>query len=269
MLSQIRSIPLSAWASSQGRMPAPEECQFADVLEGAVLGGEVVEVDGGAFPSRAAVRRDRDDLGQGAVHGSSLAMVLSAGLPNSCRLAALALQQRKDASDVTDIPQMDTAGTDTMGLRDLHTAFEPRSLTDLAVIRAVYRPDHMAYGTPELLVRRKREGDAAVTVHPAIDAALTDLLRESWGVPVFDEQIVAILVRLAGIVPAHAELMRRSMAMNCHADADGFFAALAAGLTARGFPADAAEPLGSFLYEWTPYAFPREHCVNEAHRVLA
>lgn len=37
---------------------------------------------------------------------------------------------------------------------------EPRSLTDLAVLRAVYRTGHMAYGTPALLVRRKCEGDA-------------------------------------------------------------------------------------------------------------
>ena len=68
----------------------------------------------------------------------------------------------------------------------------------------------MGYGTPELLVRRKRVGNASVTVHPAIDAALTDLLRESWGVPVFDEQIVAALVQLAGIVPAQAKWMTRS-----------------------------------------------------------
>jgi DNA polymerase III alpha subunit len=54
---------------------------------------------------------------------------------------------------------------------------EPRSLTDLAVLRAVYRPGPMAYGTPALLVRREREGDAAVRVHLGVDAALTDLLR--------------------------------------------------------------------------------------------
>jgi len=164
---------------------------------------------------------------------------------------------------------VDPACIDAVGYRALHTAYEPRSLTDLAVLNAVYRPGHMAYGTPERIMQWRLADDASVMVHPAIDAALTDLLRESWGVLVFNERVAAILVHLAGVVPAHAEWMRRSMARNRHADADGIFATLSAGLAERGFPTDAALPLGSFLYEWTPYAFAREHCLSEARRVLA
>jgi DNA polymerase-3 subunit alpha len=166
--------------------------------------------------------------------------------------------------NVTRVPYMDIRG-----FRELHIAFEPQSLTDLAVLNAVYRPGHIARGTPELIVRRKREGDATVHVHPAIDAVLTTLLRESWGVPVFQDQITAIIATLTGGVAARAGWILWSISANGQADKSEILSILTMGLTEQGFTTFAAGPLLSFLYEWVPYSFSRKAATAGARRVLA
>jgi len=96
---------------------------------------------------------------------------------------------------------------DSSGMRDLLRRAKPRVFADLAALNALYRPGALDAGTVEEYVRR-RNGTSPIT-YPLPEIA--DILEETLGILVYQEQVMRIASRIAGYTLAEADLLRKAI----------------------------------------------------------
>src|SRR5690349_12738952 len=96
---------------------------------------------------------------------------------------------------------------DSSGMRDLLRRAKPKVFADLAALNALYRPGALDAGTVEDYVRR-RSGTSRVT-YPLPEIA--DILTETLGILVYQEQVMRIAQVVAGYSLAEADLLRKAI----------------------------------------------------------
>jgi DNA polymerase-3 subunit alpha len=96
---------------------------------------------------------------------------------------------------------------DSSGMRDLLRRAKPRVFADLAALNALYRPGALDAGTVEEYVRR-RSGTSKIT-YPLPEIA--DILEETLGILVYQEQVMRIAAVVAGYSLAEADLLRKAI----------------------------------------------------------
>ena len=97
---------------------------------------------------------------------------------------------------------------ESSGMREALTKFTPSTLEDLIAIISIYRPGPLEAGMVEDLINRKQG-------RTAIESALTELesiLKETYGLIIYQEQVMRIATALAGYTSGEADLLRRTMA---------------------------------------------------------
>ncbi len=148
------------------------------------------------------------------------------------------------------------------GMRATLREIQASSVDDLMVALALYRPGPLTGGLKDDFVRRHR-GEAEVThLHPA----LAPLLADTFGVILYQEQVLRIAHELAGLSLADADLLRRAMS---HFDPGKQMQTLQekfiAGAAARkGVPADVAERIWELMAAFAGYGFPKAHAASYA-----
>ncbi|MFQ5953095.1 MAG: DNA polymerase III subunit alpha, partial [Candidatus Omnitrophota bacterium] len=104
----------------------------------------------------------------------------------------------------------ETAGVfqlESGGMRDLLRKIRPEKFEDLIAILALYRPGPMGSGMLDEFIKRK-QGEIQVKYdHPALEP----ILRETYGIIVFQEQVMQIVSTLAGFSMAEADNVRKVM----------------------------------------------------------
>jgi DNA polymerase III alpha subunit len=121
---------------------------------------------------------------------------------------------------------------------------------------SLIRPGPASSGMKEIFVRRARGLEPVTVPHPA----MRELLADSHGVLLYEEDVMAVASRIAGISLEEGDLLRRSIAKakdepSMRALADGFLARA----TARGVPPAAAKEIWSLLARFSGYSFCRAH----------
>src|SRR5436190_3192189 len=104
----------------------------------------------------------------------------------------------------------DTIGVFQMesgGMRRLLTPLQPSCFADLVAILALYRPGPLDSGMVEQFIKRKHGRDPIRYLHPALET----ILRETYGVIVYQEQVMQIAQALAGYSLGDADNLRRAM----------------------------------------------------------
>jgi DNA polymerase III alpha subunit len=113
--------------------------------------------------------------------------------------ATLALLARGDTLGVSHL--------ETPGMRGLLRQLRPRSLADLAQALAVTRPGASAGGGRDTFLRRRTGAEAPTYAHPALE----EVLKESHGVPLYDDDLIGVIEVLAGLPGAEADTLRRRL----------------------------------------------------------
>ena len=103
------------------------------------------------------------------------------------RLRVLALLQRGDGKGVFQL--------ESEGMRELLKRMKPDNIRDLIAVIALYRPGPLQGGMVDSYVNRKHGRERWTYPHPV----LQEILEETYGVMVYQEQIMRILNRLGGI----------------------------------------------------------------------
>ncbi len=93
------------------------------------------------------------------------------------------------------------------GMQKLFRDLRPDSFEDIVAAVALYRPGPMGAGMHEDFVRRKHGQAPIVSLHPLID----EIVAPTYGVIVYQEQVMQIAQRLAGYTLGGADLLRRAM----------------------------------------------------------
>jgi DNA polymerase-3 subunit alpha len=106
---------------------------------------------------------------------------------------------------------------------------------------------------------RKNSRKPVVPIHPELAGALADVLGDTYGLIVYQEQVMAIAQKLAGYSPGNADLLRRAMGKKKKEILDKEFEPFAAGMKANGFSAAAIKTLWDILVPFSDYAFNKAH----------
>jgi DNA polymerase-3 subunit alpha len=96
---------------------------------------------------------------------------------------------------------------DSSGMRDLLRRAKPKVFSDLALLNALYRPGALDVGMVEEYVRRRNGTRKVSSPLPEIE----DILRETLGILVYQEQVMLIASRVAGYTLAEADLLRKAI----------------------------------------------------------
>jgi len=96
---------------------------------------------------------------------------------------------------------------ESSGMRDYLRRLSPETFTDLAAMNALYRPGPLDSGMIDTYIARKRGESKVEFLHPCLE----DILGDTYGVIVFQEQVLKIANSLAGYTIGAADLLRKAM----------------------------------------------------------
>jgi DNA polymerase-3 subunit alpha len=96
---------------------------------------------------------------------------------------------------------------ESSGMRDLLRKLEPGHFEDLIALLALYRPGPIGSGMLDDFMKRKRNQTPIRYEHPSLEP----ILKETYGIMVYQEQIMQIASSLAGFTLAQADLLRKAM----------------------------------------------------------
>lgn len=156
----------------------------------------------------------------------------------------------------------DTLGVfqlDGGGMRALLRSMLPDKFADITAVSALYRPGPMGADSHNKYAHRKNGRQPIEPIHPALAEALEPVLGETYGLIVYQEQVMAIAQVLAGYSLGAADNMRRVMGKKKKAELDAQFEGFEAGMLERGYPKDAVKTLWEILVPFADYAFNKSH----------
>src|SRR6478736_1577569 len=144
-------------------------------------------------------------------------------------------------------------------MRSLLRSMRPDCFEDISAVGALYRPGPMGMDSHKKYARRKTGREPVEAIHPELAEPLADILGETYGLIVYQEQVMAIAQKLAGYSLGQADILRRAMGKKKKAELDKQFENFSAGMTARGFSAAAIKTLWDILVPFSDYAFNKAH----------
>jgi DNA polymerase-3 subunit alpha len=144
-------------------------------------------------------------------------------------------------------------------MRSLMRAMAPSTFEDISALIALYRPGPMGVGAHLEYVERKHGRKPVTPIHPELAESLADVLDETYGVVVYQEQVMAAAQKVAGYTLGQADLLRRAMGKKKKEILDKEYVPFAAGMKANGFGDKAIATLWEVLVPFADYAFNRAH----------
>jgi DNA polymerase-3 subunit alpha len=144
-------------------------------------------------------------------------------------------------------------------MRALLRAMAPTRFADIAAVLALYRPGPMAANAHVDYADRKNGRKPVVPIHPELAEPLADILDESYGLVVYQEQVLAIAQKVAGYSLGKADLLRRAMGKKKKEILDAEFVPFQAGMRERGYSDGAIRTLWDILVPFSGYGFNKSH----------
>ncbi|HVA59929.1 MAG TPA: DNA polymerase III subunit alpha [Mycobacteriales bacterium] len=144
-------------------------------------------------------------------------------------------------------------------MRSLMRSMQPSNFDDISALIALYRPGPMGVGAHIDYVERKHGRRPQAPIHPELAQPLADVLGETYGVIVYQEQVMAAAQKVAGYSLGQADLLRRAMSKKKKSILDKEYQPFAAGMHANGFSDGAIAKLWEVLVPFADYAFNKAH----------
>lgn len=143
------------------------------------------------------------------------------------------------------------------GMRDVLKQMRVTRLEDLIAAVALYRPGPMA-NIPDYC--RRKHGEAWEPPHEEI----RDILEETYGIMVYQEQVMQIAQKMAGYSLGGADLLRRAMGKKIRAEMDKQRVLFVEGATSRGIDSEKAVEVFEIMAKFADYGFNKSHAAAYA-----
>jgi len=144
-------------------------------------------------------------------------------------------------------------------MRALLRSMVPDSFEDISAVLALYRPGPMGANAHNDYADRKNQRKPVVPIHPELAERLAEILDDTYGLIVYQEQVMAIAQKVAGYSLGKADLLRRAMGKKKKEILDKEFEPFAAGMRDNGYSAAAIKTLWDILVPFSDYAFNKAH----------
>ncbi|TXJ07531.1 MAG: DNA polymerase III subunit alpha [Aeromicrobium sp.] len=156
----------------------------------------------------------------------------------------------------------DTLGVfqlDGVQMRQLLRLMQPDNFEDISAVIALYRPGPMGANSHTNYAKRKNGKQDIDFIHPELTEALKPILGGTYGLIVYQEQVMSIAQELAGFSLGQADNLRRAMGKKKREVLEKEFVGFEAGMLERGFGAKAIKTLWDILVPFADYAFNKAH----------
>jgi len=279
----------------EGRKNAPlwkELCELAEEIAGLPrhvsqhVGGmiissrplvELVPLERAAMPDRVVCQWDKDSCDDARFVKIDFLALGMLSLVEEC--VELVARREGEPPDLSRIDFADQAvydricRGDTVGLFQIESRAQiqmlrrtrPRDLEDLAVEVAIVRPGPIVGGAVNPYVRRREEQrrarEAGRPYEPPVDhPLLRDVLAETLGVILYQDQVLQVCQALAGFTAGQAEALRRAMSRRRSRELmAGFWDEFRTGAAARGVTERVAEKVFTQVIAFSEFGFPKSH----------
>src|SRR6516162_6095852 len=141
------------------------------------------------------------------------------------------------------------------GMRDILRRYQPTRIEDLTALNALYRPGPIQGGMIDDFINRKH-GKTKVSYELP---QLKDILEETYGVILYQEQVMQIANRLASFSLGEADILRRAMGKKKKEEMAAQRAKFMAGCAANKLPEKKAEKIFNLMEEFAGYGFNKSH----------
>jgi DNA polymerase-3 subunit alpha len=141
------------------------------------------------------------------------------------------------------------------GMRDILRRYQPTRIEDLTALNALYRPGPIQGGMIDDFINRKQGKTKVVYELPQ----LKDILEETYGVILYQEQVMQIANRLASFSLGEADILRRAMGKKKKEEMAAQRAKFMAGCAANKIPEKKAERIFNLMEEFAGYGFNKSH----------
>ena len=144
-------------------------------------------------------------------------------------------------------------------MRSLLKMMRPDNFEDISAVIALYRPGPMGANSHTNYALRKTGLQDVTPIHPELAEPLADILGGTYGLIVYQEQVMAIAQKLAGYSLGQADILRRAMGKKKKSELDKQFAGFKQGMNDNGYSDAAVKTLWDILLPFSDYAFNKAH----------
>jgi len=144
-------------------------------------------------------------------------------------------------------------------MRALLRSMAPDSFADISAVIALYRPGPMGENAHNNYADRKNGRKPVEPIHPELFQPLQEILGDTYGLIVYQEQVMAIAQKVAGFTLGRADLLRKAMGKKNKEILDKEYIPFEAGMKENGFSVGAISRLWEVLIPFSDYAFNRAH----------
>ncbi|MEE8349520.1 MAG: DNA polymerase III subunit alpha [Acidobacteriota bacterium] len=152
---------------------------------------------------------------------------------------------------------------ESSGMRDILRKLQPNRFEDLIALNALYRPGPIQGGMIDDFIDRRHGKVEIENVVPEVE----ETLRETYGVIVYQEQVMQIASKMAGFTLGEADLLRRAMGKKKKSVMQAQRKQFLSGSKARNIDADKAKRIFKLMEQFAGYGFNKGH--STAYALLA
>ena len=144
-------------------------------------------------------------------------------------------------------------------MRSLLRQMKPTGFDDISAAIALYRPGPMGVDAHTNYAKRKNKLQENVPIHPSLKEPLSEILDVTYGLIVYQEQVMAAAQKVARFTLGQADVLRKAMGKKDAAELAKLRASFSEGMHANGFTEEAVTALWDTLLPFAGYAFNKAH----------
>jgi DNA polymerase-3 subunit alpha len=156
----------------------------------------------------------------------------------------------------------DTLGVfqlDGAGMRTLLKQMRPTDFEDISAVSALYRPGPMGMNSHTNYALRKNGLQKIEPIHPELEEPLRDILAPTYGLIVYQEQVMEIARVVAGFTMGQADTLRKAMGKKKIDVLNKQFESFSQGMQEKGYSRECIDTLWGVLVPFAQYAFNKSH----------
>src|SRR5215211_6945960 len=150
---------------------------------------------------------------------------------------------------------------ESSGMQEICRKLKPKGLEDLAALNALYRPGPLDGGMVDEFIQRHHGKKSVRYLVPQ----MKEILNNTYGIIVYQEQIMQLAQKLAGYTLSEADLMRRAMGKKKREEMAVHEEKFIKGAVEHGIKQEKAEKIFSLMAQFSDYGFNRSHSVAYAY----
>jgi error-prone DNA polymerase len=234
---------------------------------------ELVPLEPATMPQRVVVQWDKDSVEDaGLIKLDLLGLRTLDLIAEAVEHIAMMAGHAPDLDALTlddpvlydQLNRADTIGVfqvESRAQQQLLPQLAPRQFEDIIVAVAIVRPGPIQGGAVHPYLKRRAGEEPVTYLHPRLES----VLQETYGVLLYQEQVLQAAVAIAGFDPGEADSLRRALSRaRSPADLDKLQARFWAGAAQQGVPQEIAAAVFKQIAGYAGYGFPKSHAAGFA-----